>query len=145
MTNSPYATPPNSSGEQSGFPEQSGYPQQGGFPAQGGYAAQGGFVAQNGDEGQVGYSGADLGPAKFDTFAVVGFIFAFIFAPTAIVLGHIALRKIRISDERGRLLAIWALILGYFGFVVAIIIAFSLIASITALLSMLPMLGFTDF
>ncbi|MER7166128.1 DUF4190 domain-containing protein [Micromonospora sp. NPDC000207] len=48
-----------------------------------------------------------------NVMAVLSLIFAFVFAPAGIVLGHLAKRQIRRSGEQGDGLATWGLILGY--------------------------------
>jgi hypothetical protein len=45
--------------------------------------------------------------------AILALVFAFVFSPVAIVLGHVALRQIRSSGEQGETLARVGLILGY--------------------------------
>ncbi|ANF31228.1 hypothetical protein A0130_05700 [Leifsonia xyli] len=49
---------------------------------------------------------------KFNTMAVVGFVFAFIFSPLALLFGAIGLSQIKQTGERGRALALWAVALG---------------------------------
>jgi len=51
--------------------------------------------------------------AKINTTAIVALIASFLIAPLGVILGHVALNKIKSTGERGRLLAVWALILGY--------------------------------
>lgn len=45
--------------------------------------------------------------------AILSLVFAFLFAPAGIVLGHLAKRQIRQSGEPGDQLATWGLVLGY--------------------------------
>ncbi|KXK63755.1 hypothetical protein AWW66_00775 [Micromonospora rosaria] len=45
--------------------------------------------------------------------AILALVFAFVFAPAGIVLGHVARRQIRRTGEAGDQLATWGLILGY--------------------------------
>lgn len=49
---------------------------------------------------------------KFNTMAVVGFVFIFIFSPLALVFGALGLSQIKQTGERGRALALWAIVLG---------------------------------
>ena len=49
---------------------------------------------------------------KFNTMAVVGFVFIFIFSPLALIFGAIGLSQIKQTGERGRALALWAIVLG---------------------------------
>ncbi|MFD5599286.1 DUF4190 domain-containing protein [Leucobacter sp. NPDC058333] len=56
-----------------------------------------------------------LEPDRYNTYAVVAFVLAFLVSVAAVVLGHIALAQIRRTHERGWGLAAAALILGYLG------------------------------
>src|SRR5919107_1414645 len=51
--------------------------------------------------------------ASTNTMAILALVFAFIFAPAAIVLGHIAKKQIRQTGEQGEGLATAGLWLGY--------------------------------
>ncbi|WBB77640.1 DUF4190 domain-containing protein [Micromonospora sp. WMMD882] len=55
------------------------------------------------------------GPSGGNTniLAILALVFAFVFAPAAIVLGHLARRQIRQTHEQGDQLAFWGLLLGY--------------------------------
>ncbi|MFC8847262.1 MULTISPECIES: DUF4190 domain-containing protein [unclassified Micromonospora] len=53
--------------------------------------------------------------------AVLSLVFAFVFAPAGIVLGHVAKRQIRRTGEDGDQLATWGLILGYVFTVIGLI------------------------
>ncbi|WP_080647039.1 DUF4190 domain-containing protein [Salinispora arenicola] len=48
-----------------------------------------------------------------NVLAVLSLVFAFVFAPAGIVLGHLAQRQLRTSGEAGGQLATWGLILSY--------------------------------
>ncbi|MGN9805544.1 DUF4190 domain-containing protein [Micromonospora sp. L32] len=48
-----------------------------------------------------------------NTMAILSLVFAFVFAPAGIVLGHLAKRQIRRTGEDGDQLATWGLILSY--------------------------------
>jgi hypothetical protein len=45
--------------------------------------------------------------------AILSLVFAFVFAPVGIVLGHIARKQIRQTGEQGAQLATWGLVLSY--------------------------------
>ena len=53
--------------------------------------------------------------SKLNTMAVVALVAAFVVSPLGAILGHVALNQIKTSGERGRLAAVWALVLGYLG------------------------------
>jgi MFS family permease len=57
---------------------------------------------------------------RFNTLAIVAFILAFVVSIGAVICGHIALSQIKRTGERGRALAIWALVLGYLGILLGI-------------------------
>ncbi|MDM4722356.1 DUF4190 domain-containing protein [Micromonospora sp. WMMA1363] len=48
-----------------------------------------------------------------NVLAILSLVFAFVFAPAGIVLGHLAKRQLRTSGEEGEQLATWGLILSY--------------------------------
>lgn len=48
-----------------------------------------------------------------NTMAILALVFAFVFAPAAIVLGHIARKQIQQTGEEGDGLALAGLIIGY--------------------------------
>ncbi|MFG1954088.1 DUF4190 domain-containing protein [Micromonospora sp. NPDC048830] len=50
---------------------------------------------------------------RTNVLAVLSLVFAFVFAPAGIVLGHVAKRQIRRTGEEGDQLATWGLILSY--------------------------------
>lgn len=50
---------------------------------------------------------------KTNLFAILSLVFAFVFAPAGIVLGHLAKRQIRTSGEQGGQIATWGLALSY--------------------------------
>lgn len=52
-------------------------------------------------------------PRGTNTMAILALVFAFVFAPAAIVLGHIARKQIRLTGEDGDGLALAGLIIGY--------------------------------
>jgi hypothetical protein len=66
---------------------------------------------------------------KLNTMAIVAFVASFFISVAGVILGHIALNKIKTSGERGRVLAIWALVLGYAGVAVFAIIVIGGIAA----------------
>jgi Domain of unknown function (DUF4190) len=59
---------------------------------------------------------------RTNTLAIVGFVLAFFFHIGAVVCGHIALAQIRHTGEQGRGLAIAALVLGYLGLAITILV-----------------------
>jgi len=54
-----------------------------------------------------------MGAAPTNTMAILSLVFAFVFAPAAIVLGHVAKKQIRQTGESGDGLATAGLWLGY--------------------------------
>jgi hypothetical protein len=52
----------------------------------------------------------------------VAFVFAFVFFPVGIITGHIALARINRTGERGRGLALAAVIIGYAWLLIDIIL-----------------------
>ncbi|MBB5828931.1 DUF4190 domain-containing protein [Micromonospora carbonacea] len=56
-----------------------------------------------------------------NVLAVLSLVFAFVFAPAGIVLGHLAKRQIRRTGEDGDQLATWGLILSYVFTVIGLI------------------------
>ncbi|MFC4020751.1 DUF4190 domain-containing protein [Micromonospora sp. GCM10011542] len=68
--------------------------------------------APQGPYGQ--YGPPPSGPGRgTNVLAILSLVFAFVFAPAGVVLGHLAKRQIRTSGEEGDQLATWGLILGY--------------------------------
>lgn len=62
----------------------------------------------------LGYHPGPYGPTRgTNLFAVLSLVFAFVFAPAGIVLGHLAKRQIPRTGEEGDQLATWGLILSY--------------------------------
>ncbi|KAB1152956.1 DUF4190 domain-containing protein [Micromonospora sp. AMSO12t] len=62
-----------------------------------------------------GQYGPPSGPRAGGTnvLAILSLVFAFVFSPIGIVLGHLAKRQIRTTGEEGDQLATWGLILSY--------------------------------
>lgn len=58
------------------------------------------------------YTAPPAGPST-NILAILALVGAFVFAPAAIVLGHIALGQIKRTGEAGHQLALWGMILGY--------------------------------
>ncbi len=69
---------------------------------------------------------------RFNTLSIVAFILAFVVSIGAVICGHIALSQIRRTGERGRALAIWALVLGYLGILLGIVYAVVIIGLIAS-------------
>ncbi|MDW5328756.1 DUF4190 domain-containing protein [Plantactinospora sp. KLBMP9567] len=96
-----------------GQPEQPGYY---GQPGQYGYQDQPGYYGQPGQpgaQGEPGYYGQPGRQSGVNLLAILSLVFAFVFAPAGIVLGHLARRQIRRTGEQGGQLATWGLILSY--------------------------------
>lgn len=105
--------PPDPYGQQSAPPEPYG---QYGQPGQYGYYGQPGQYGQPGLYGQPPPGGYPPGygrPAGTNVLAILSLVFAIIFPPAGIVLGHVARRQIRQSGEQGSGLATAGLVLGY--------------------------------
>ncbi|NJP35619.1 DUF4190 domain-containing protein [Micromonospora thermarum] len=60
-----------------------------------------------------GYGPPPGGGRGMNVLAILSLVFAFVFAPAGIVLGHLAKRQISTSGEEGDQLATWGLILSY--------------------------------
>ena len=139
----PYGQPPSSGqpyGQPYGQPPSSGQPygQPYGQPptsdqpyGQPGYGQQ--PYGQPG-YGQPGYGQPVYVPvAGTNTMAILALVFAFIFAPVAIVLGHLAKKQIRQTGEQGEGLATAGLWLGYiFTGLLVLVCAFYVVAIIFA-------------
>ncbi|WP_435821021.1 DUF4190 domain-containing protein [Micromonospora musae] len=65
--------------------------------------------------------------AGTNIMAILSLIFAFVFAPVGIVLGHVAKRQIRQTGEQGEGLATAGLVLSYI-FTILFVLGFVLIA-----------------
>jgi len=110
--NAPYPTDPTApaSGQPYGQPttgqpygQPAPYQQQ---PQGYGYGAPG--------YGAPGYGAPGYAPvASTNTMAILALVFAFVFSPAAIVLGHLAKKQIRQTGEQGEGLATAGLWLGY--------------------------------
>ena len=106
-------------GQQPGY-DPSGYPQQpysGGpsyptTPAPG-YQQQPGYQQPYQPAGYVQPAYTAPASATTNTMAILALVFAFIFAPLAIVFGHIGKKQIRERGEGGEGLATAGLVLGY--------------------------------
>src|ERR671916_567915 len=105
----PYA--PSSGSPASGAPSSGQpYPPPYGDPGKGQpYAQQYGAQPYGGQPSPPPYAPV----ASTNTMAILALVFAFIFAPAAIVLGHIAKKQIRQTGEQGEGLATAGLWLGY--------------------------------
>ncbi|MGK5444794.1 DUF4190 domain-containing protein [Micromonospora sp. URMC 105] len=90
-------------------PEQQQWGQQPEHPQ---WAHQPAYPPQ-GPYGQYGPPPGGGGHGGPNTMAILSLVFAFLFAPAGIVLGHLAKRQIRRSGEEGNQLATWGLILSY--------------------------------
>ena len=137
--NDPYGQQPQPYGQQPNDPygqQQPGYPQYG---EQQQYPTSGAPQYPTSGAGQYPTSGAPQyptsGPGQYPTsgasgygyqqpysappvtgtnmMAILALVFAFVFAPAAIVLGHIAKKQIKQTGEQGSGLATAGLVLGY--------------------------------
>jgi hypothetical protein len=61
---------------------------------------------------------------RYNVLSIVGFIFAFLFPPVGFILGIIALSQIKKTNEKGRGLAIAAIVLGAIFFLFLILMVF---------------------
>jgi hypothetical protein len=102
----PYAAPA-SGAPSSGQPYQP--PQYGPPPGSGQPYAQPAYGQQPYGKQPYGYAPV----AATNTMAILALVFAFIFSPAAIVLGHVAKKQIRTTGEQGEGLATAGLWLGY--------------------------------
>ncbi|MDF2444595.1 MAG: hypothetical protein JWR01_2798 [Subtercola sp.] len=75
---------------------------------------------------QPGYP-APKGPDNYNVLAIVSLVTAFFVSLAAIITGHIALRQIKRTQEKGRGLAIAGLVLGYLGILAGIISIIALV------------------
>ncbi|WP_081863943.1 DUF4190 domain-containing protein [Mycetocola saprophilus] len=98
-------------------PEQAGYPTPQGYPAPEAYGAQQGYPQQG--YAQPGYPAA---PPRTNLLAILSLVFAFVFAPAGIVLGHIAKKQLKTSGEGGAGLATAGLVLSYIFTVIGLLI-----------------------
>jgi hypothetical protein len=72
--------------------------------------------------------------APTNTMAILALVFAFVFAPAAIVMGHVAKKQIRQTGESGEGLATAGLWLGYiFTSIYVLICAFYIVVAIFAI------------
>ena len=81
--------------------------------------------------GQPGYGPPYVPVASTNTMAILALVFAFVFSPVAIVLGHMAKKQIRQTGEQGDGLATAGLVLGYiFTGLGVLVCAFYVIAAV---------------
>jgi Domain of unknown function (DUF4190) len=70
---------------------------------------------------------------KWNVLAIVGFVIVFFgFSLVSIILGFIALNQIKKTGERGRGLAIWAIVLGFVSIIIGIIVWIVVFTAIAA-------------
>ncbi|MEV0427959.1 DUF4190 domain-containing protein [Micromonospora sp. NPDC050495] len=105
---SPYEPPAyGQSHEPPAYGQPYGHPQQPPWGQQPPYAPQPPY-------GQYGPPGPGPRPGGGpNVLAILSLVFAFVFAPVGIVLGHLAKRQIRQTGEEGNQLATWGLVLSY--------------------------------
>lgn len=103
----PYTTPSYGAPGYAAPGSPQGYPQQQQYPAP--YPAYMAYPA-------VGSAG------ETNTMAILALVFAFVFAPAGIVLGHIARNQIRTRGGQGDGLALAGLIMGYIFTIIGILV-----------------------
>ncbi|QOC93803.1 DUF4190 domain-containing protein [Micromonospora craniellae] len=69
--------------------------------------------APQGPYGQYGPPSPQQGGGGTNVLAILSLVFAFVFAPAGIALGHLAKRQLRTSGEEGDQLTTWGLALSY--------------------------------
>ena len=70
---------------------------------------------------------------KWNVLSIIGFVIVFFgFSLISIILGFIGLNQIKKTGERGRGLALWAIILGFLSIVIGIIVWIAVFATIEA-------------
>lgn len=74
------------------------------------------------------YTGAPAAGSRWNVLSIVAIVLAFVFAPAAIVCGHISLSQIKRTGEQGRGLALAGTILGYVFTILGILAFVGLIA-----------------
>ncbi|MCO8272522.1 DUF4190 domain-containing protein [Actinoplanes sp. TRM 88003] len=119
----PYGAP--SSGQPYGSQPSSGQPY--------GQPSSYGQDAYKQPYGQPGYGGGYAPPATTNTMAILSLVFAFVFSPAGIVMGHVAKKQIRQTGEQGDGLATAGLWLSYiFTSIYALICAFYVVVVVIA-------------
>jgi len=133
----PYDPSAPASGQPYGQPPASDQPygQPYGQPTSGQPYGQPAYQQQPQSYGAPGYGAPGYAPVtSTNTMAILALVFAFIFAPAAIVLGHVAKKQIRQTGEQGEGLATAGLWLGYiFTSLYVLICAFYIIVVIFAI------------
>ncbi|MFB9237163.1 DUF4190 domain-containing protein [Plantactinospora siamensis] len=113
-----YQPGPGPYGQHPGAPGAGGGPWPGGGPGPGAGPGPGGGPVPGLGPGP-GYPGPPGGHPGYpgnpntNTMAILSLVFAFVFAPAGIVLGHLAKKQIRETREQGEQLANWGLVLSY--------------------------------
>ena len=70
---------------------------------------------------------------KWNVLSIVAFIIVFFgFSLISIILGFIGLSQIKKTGERGRGLALWAIVLGFVSIIIGIIVWIIVVATIAA-------------
>jgi hypothetical protein len=113
----PYAAPASgapSSGQPYGQPPPYGAPSSGQPYGQPQYGQQPGYGQQQPGYGQpYAQQQPYMQQPPTNTMAILSLVFAFVFSPAAIVMGHVAKKQIRTTGESGDGLATAGLWLGY--------------------------------
>ena len=72
-------------------------------------------------------------PEKWNVLAIVGFVIVFFgFSLVSIILGFIGLSQVKKTGERGRGLALWAIVLGFVSIIIGIIVSIIVVTAIAA-------------
>ncbi|WP_139415860.1 DUF4190 domain-containing protein [Agromyces laixinhei] len=70
---------------------------------------------------------------KWNILSIIGFVIVFFgFSVISIILGFIGLSQIKKTGERGRGLAIWAIVLGFASIIIGAIVFFTILAVVAA-------------
>jgi hypothetical protein len=107
--------PDNPQGQQPSGYDQSGYPQYEPTPTPPGSGTPYDPYAPQQPYGQPGYPAypQPYAQARTNTMAILSLVFAFVFAPLAIVFGYMAKKQIKQTGEDGDGLATAGLVMGY--------------------------------
>ena len=72
-------------------------------------------------------------PEKWNVLSIVAFVIVFFgFSLVSIILGFIGLNQIKKTGERGRGLALWAIVLGFVSIIIGIIVSIIVVTAIAA-------------
>ena len=72
-------------------------------------------------------------PEKWNVLSIVAFVIVFFgFSLVSIILGFIGLSQVKKTGERGRGLALWAIVLGFVSIIIGIIVSIIVVTAIAA-------------